>query len=84
MEGICERCGVYSNVEIHHIYGGRGRREVSDRYGAVIALCPKCHRYLHDNPAKMLPWKQVWQQKLMLYNDWTTEDFIRVFGRNYI
>ena len=50
----------------------------------MISICPKCHRYLHDYPLEMLPWKQVFQQKLMMENGWTTEDFIPEFGRSYI
>ncbi|MBQ7815935.1 MAG: HNH endonuclease [Oscillospiraceae bacterium] len=84
MGGNCDRCGQWAKLEVHHVFEGRGRRMKSDRYGAVINLCPKCHRFLHDNPLEMLPWKQVFQQKLMLDNNWTTEDFIREFGRNYI
>lgn len=84
MEGYCQRCQCYRPLEEHHIFEGRGRRAKSDRYGAVINICPACHRYLHDNPLKMLPWKQRFQQKLMQENDWTTEDFIREFGRNYL
>ena len=84
MRGECQSCGVWENLQVHHIFEGRGRREKSDRYGAMISICPKCHRHLHDYPLEMLPWKQVFQQKLMMENGWTTEDFIREFGRSYL
>lgn len=84
MYGDCESCQAYGPLEIHHIYEGRGRRMKSDRYGAVIAICPRCHRHLHDNPREMIPWKQTFQVRLMAENNWTVEDFIREFGRSYV
>lgn len=42
-ERECYVCGN-PNVERHHVYGGVGRRQVSDREGCTVYLCHEHHQ----------------------------------------
>lgn len=46
-EAVCYRCGGYP-VEFHHCLTG-SRKKASERIGAWVWLCPKCHRWAHDS-----------------------------------
>ena len=87
----CFLCGGNGNgdpLDRHHIFGG-SRRKKSERYGLVVDLCHnRCHIFgeyaAHKNADTMLELHQYGQRKAMEENNWTTEDFIREFGKNYI
>ena len=81
MEGYCEICHKWRTLERHHVYGN-GFRNKSEQYGAVVEICRECHDDLHHrHPAKYKWLKREWRDRLMAWNDWTEEDFIREFGR---
>ena len=44
----CYLCGSTAQ-NIHEIFYGRNR-QLSIKYGLMVALCFNCHRYIHDNP----------------------------------
>lgn len=44
----CYLCGSTAQ-NIHEIFYGRNRR-LSIKYELMVALCCKCHRFIHDNP----------------------------------
>lgn len=49
----CAICHWPSNrrgrwMELHHIIGGRGRKNIEANY---LACCARCHRAIHDNLA---------------------------------
>ena len=51
----------------------------------MVEICRECHDDLHHHhPAKYVWIKREWQDKLMAWNEWTEDDFIREFGRNYL
>lgn len=86
MQGNCALCRRYTQLEQHHVYSGPYRKK-ADKYGAVIYICHDCHtgrdgiqynRQLADEV------KGIFQERLMRQHNWTTQDFIREFGRNYI
>lgn len=79
----CEICGGWENLQKHHVYEGRNRSN-SDKYGAVITVCYKCHEDIHRHPAKYKWLKEEWQGILMMENHWSIEDFISVFRRSYL
>lgn len=89
-ERKCWLCGANGAdpLDRHHIFQGKNR-QISEKYGLVVYLChADCHIFgpnaVHRNlqTRKRL---QAWgQKKAMKENGWTTEDFIRIFGRNYI
>lgn len=85
---LCGRNGSGDPLERHHIFPG-GLRKKSEKYGLVVYLCgERCHRNgkyaVHRNREAALLVKQYGQRKAMEEQGWTTEDFIREFGRNYL
>lgn len=85
---LCGRNGWIDPLDRHHIFGGPYRKK-SEQYGLVVYLCHHdCHIFgkdaVHNNIEKMLEVKRFGQQKAMDEQKWTTEDFIREFGKNYL
>lgn len=85
---LCGRNGYADPLERHRVYPGKNRAN-SERYGAVVYLCgASCHRLgensAHRNKYTRLKLEQDMQQKIMEEQGWNTEDFIMVFGRNYL
>lgn len=91
MERKCFLCGANGAddpLDTHHIFPGPYRRK-SDRYGLVVPLCHySCHIFgdnaVHRNQAAMLRVKQYGQQQAMQEQGWSTQDFVREFGKNYL
>lgn len=85
-EDRCYICHSVRGLERHHIYAGT-RRKISEKYGACVMLCYECHRGKHGAhgtggiDARL---KQEAQVDLMKKYGWTTEEFIKIFGRNYV
>lgn len=85
---LCGRNGATDPLDRHHIFGGPLRKK-SERLGLVVHLCHnRCHifgpRAAHQNRETMQKLHEYGQRKAMEEQDWTTEDFIREFGRNYL
>lgn len=84
----CFLCGRTGNLDRHHIFGGPFRKK-SEKYGLVVDLChDTCHIFgpdaVHQNRETMLEVKRYGQRKAMNENGWTTEQFIKEFGKNYL
>lgn len=85
----CWLCGrTDTALDRHHIFGGSNRRK-SEKYGLVVDLChDTCHifgRYsAHQSKDTSLKLHQYGQKEAMEANGWSTEDFIREFGKNYL
>lgn len=84
----CIICGSYQNIEIHHCLHGVANRRLADKYKLTVPLCYLHHRGTNGvhgkNGAKLdLELKKL-AQKNWEYHFGTREDFIRVFGRNYL
>lgn len=82
----CIVCGSW-NVEDHHIYFGVAKRKLSEEYGLKVWLCPTHHRGtqgVHGKSGNKLNMelKQL-GQKAFEWNH-TREEFIKIFGRNYL
>ena len=76
-------CGL----ETHHLVGGPNRK-YSERYGLKVRLCgERCHRNgansVHRNLQVNLSLKAA-GQKAFESRHGTHEDFMRIFGKNYI
>lgn len=85
---LCGANGGFDPLDRHHIFGG-SRRKKSEQYGLVVDLCHhSCHIFgpeaVHRNKDTMLELHQYGQRKAMEEQGWTTEDFIREFGKNYL
>lgn len=85
---ICGRNGRGDRLERHHIFGGANRK-LSEKYGLAVYLCgERCHRLgkfsAHQN-AKIADYLHKYgQRKAMQEQNWTVEQFIKVFGKNYL
>ena len=81
---ICHRPQVHR----HHIYGGNGRRQISDREGCWLYLCPNHHNMsrfgIHFDKELDKAFKEDCQRRWMRQNNKTTQDFIDTFGRSYL
>ena len=85
---LCGRNGSGDPLDRHHIFGGPFR-EKSEKYGLVVYLCHyRCHIFgpeaVHNNRETSLHLKKWGQAQAMTRYNWTKEDFIREFGKNYL
>lgn len=83
----CWLCGN-PNVHVHHVYGGVGRRPISEREGCWLYLCPFHHNmsnagihFDHELDARV---KRECQERWMERNGKTEEEFCTMFGRSYL
>lgn len=89
---FCFLCGEAAGadpLDKHHVFGGTGRRKLSEKYGLTVYLHHhKCHIFgsesVHQNRENDLLVKRAAQRKAMAVHGWTVEDFIGVFGKNYL
>jgi hypothetical protein len=49
MQKRCLFCGSGRNLHAHHVFGGNGRRGLSDGCGLKVWLCTSCHGKTHEN-----------------------------------
>ena len=88
-EKACFITGRTEGLHRHHIFFGNNR-ELSEKYGLWVWLCAELHNMgdfgVHGKYGKQLDLqlKQEAQRRAMDFYRWSTEDFIRIFGRNYI
>ena len=84
----CFLCGSHQWLEEHHVFGGYGKRQLSEKYGLKVYLCHKCHNEppngVHHNSETRLRLQQIAQQRAMLRYRWTVDDFRFIFGKNYL
>lgn len=85
-EKQCLICGSW-NIEDHHIFFGNANRKQSEKYGLKVWLCPTHHRgtigvHGKDGHKLDMQLKELGQKAF----EWkhTREEFIKIFGRNYL
>jgi len=83
---VCYRCGRSSEkLDRHEVWGGSRRRK-SKELGLWIMLChDTCHLngiHAHADEAEQL--KAQAQAIAMTVYGWTTSEFIKAFGKNYL
>lgn len=96
---MCYLCALMENdfrdkwTEEHHIFYGSANRSLSETYGLKVYLCISHHRYatannpeaIHGNPVSSetdLLLKRMAQRKFE--RNHTREEFVKIFGRNYL
>lgn len=87
----CFICGMNTNLEpldCHHVFGSANRKK-SEKYGLKVYIHHnKCHIFgaqsVHKNREVDLAVKRLAQKKAMRHYGWTTEQFIEIFGKNFI
>lgn len=81
----CFKCGTTQNIHIHHVMHGCHRKN-ADRYGLIVPLCAKHHNAsnegVHFDHAFDEELKRYAQTKFELI--YGHEEWMRVFGRNYL
>lgn len=85
---LCGKNGYSDPLDRHHIFNGPFRKK-SEKYHLVVLLCHnECHQFgpesVHRNQTIDNIVKQHGQIKAMEENGWTTEQFIKQFGKNYL
>lgn len=85
----CYYCGKpYGRMEVHHIYYGRGWRELSEKYGLKVTLCSNCHWTLHNSTdtdaRKSMDDFLKRQGQKAFESKYNNKNFKEIFGRNYL
>lgn len=84
----CGRNGYADKLDRHEIFYGPFRQK-SKRHGLWVMLChDRCHEYgplaVHNNSDKDEILKIKGENAAMQTYHWTTADFRREFGKNYL
>ena len=85
-EKECYISGSKFDLHEHHVFGGSNRKN-SEKYGLKIWLRSDLHigdKGIHFDKEFALEVKRTAQKKAMEHYGWKVEDFIKIFGRNYI
>lgn len=81
----CFLCGSHACLESHHIFGGANRKW-SEKYGLKVWLCHACHNEppygVHYDKRSMDNLRRIGQYEFEKTH--TREEFMRIFGRNYL
>lgn len=84
----CFLCGSHQWLEEHHVFGGNGKRQLSEKYGLKVYLCHYCHNEppngVHHNSETRQHLQRVAQQRAMERYRWKVDDFRFIFGKNYL
>lgn len=82
----CYLCGGIA-TDTHHCLMGN-KRKLCDKYGLTVRLCRKCHTMIHnphnDGEKEMQMYLKRLAQKKFEDQIGNREDFIIIFGRNYL
>lgn len=79
----CSICGsFYSHLDKDEIFGGRNRQN-SMKYGFILYLCRDCHIKKTNDEKLALKFKKE-AQKYFEKNIGSREEFIKIFGKNYL
>lgn len=80
----CYLCGGVATEE-HHVFNGPDRK-AADKYGLTVHLCPHCHRTAPYAAHKDINTKRMLQQigQTAFERRHGHEEFMRIFGRNYL
>ena len=85
---LCGKNGADEPLDHHHIFAGGNRRK-SEQLGLVVDLCHgSCHisgkRAAHRCRETAQALHEYGQRLAMKRMGWSTADFVREFGRNYL
>lgn len=84
-ERKCFVCGASTALHRHHIFAGANRNN-SEKHGCWVYLCPEHHnmssRGVHFDHQLDMVLKQIAQERFEEHG--TREEFIRIFGKNYL
>lgn len=78
-DDICFVCGGHTTTTRHELIRGIANRRISKAYGLWISVCPNCHVRAHKGEEE---WQKTAQRMFEHYH--THEDFMALFGENYL
>ena len=58
-DSLCLRCRSLEGLDAHHLYTQKMYPGMKFELTNVIGLCRRCHRWVHDNPAKAIRWLET-------------------------
>lgn len=82
---ICGRNGGYWGLDVHHVWGASFKKK-SEKYGLLVRLChDTCHLGgVHKDADLNRKLRAYAQKKAMEHYELTKEEFIKLFGKNYL
>ena len=87
-KGKCFICGRHMPTESHHIFFGAANRKLSEKFGLKVDLCHECHNEppngVHFSNIQCRFLQKIAQSEAMRYYGWSKDEFMQIFGRNYI
>lgn len=83
-DGECFICGYVGDTARHEVLHG-ANRSLSKKFGLWIAVCPRCHRNIHaEDNGKYLYLKESAEERFLHEYNVSIDEFISIFGRNYL
>ena len=76
----CYLCGN-KKQELHELIEGKNR-QASMKYGLVIPICRKCHNLVTNDRTLQEKLHKVAQKEFEKH--YKTENFVQIFGKNYL
>lgn len=76
----CYICNA-KKEDLHELLGGKNRK-ISMQYGLVIPVCRKCHGTIENDETLKKKWHEVAQKEFKKY--YKSENFVQIFGKNYL
>ena len=88
MSCFCRNKRYNKRCHRHEIFFGSANRQKSIEYGLVVFIEPEYHNItaygVHFNDDLRRQMQEFAQRVAMKYYEWSTEDFINIFGKNYL
>lgn len=81
-EKRCFKTGDTRDLHEHHIFGGYGRRQLSEKYGLKIWLRYDWHDLAHHDRKFALELKKMAQR--VFEQTHSRAEFMNIFGKNYL
>ena len=78
---ICYICKQSKKEDWHEVIEGKNR-QVSMKYGLVIPICRQCHEIVTNDKTLQEKLHKVGQKAFE--KEYTTENFMQLFGKNYL
>lgn len=80
---LCTKQGI-KNIpkdDLHELIEGKNR-QISMKYGLVIPICRKCHEIVTNDKTLQDKLHKVAQKEFKKH--YKTENFVQIFGKNYL
>jgi len=83
-ESTCYKCKLEVICDFHHICNGIPYRTESEKVGAWVWLCPKCHHWAHSTGDGVRYLRQLKAEAQKAYEqNHSRKEWMDRFGKNY-